>query len=94
MSQWKPVVDLREEIHHVGRVLGFHFTLEAVHFVHVFGLVIAPAHEEVVRVEQLEGEEREDALDGEGSAVDKVAVEQVRVVLRWNAVLETGTLRN
>ena len=89
MSQRKPVVDLGEEIHHVGRVLGFHFALESVHFVHVFGLVVAPAHEEVVRVEQLEGEEREDALDREGAAVDEVAVEQVRVVFGRNAVLET-----
>ena len=50
--------------------------------------MIAARHEEVVGVEQLEGEEGEDALDGEGAAVDEVAVEQVRVVFRWNAVLK------
>ena len=89
MREWKPVIDLGEEVHHVGRVLGFHLPFKAVHLVHVLGLVIATAHEEVVRVEQLEGEEREDALDREGAAVDEVAVEQVRVVLGRNAVLET-----
>ena len=48
--------------------------------------MVAPRHEEAVRVEQLEAEEDEDALDGEGAPVDEVAVEEVRVVSRRKAV--------
>ena len=54
--------------------------------VHVLALVVAPRHEEVVRVEQLEPEEDEDALDRERAPVDEVAVEEVRVVSRRKAV--------
>jgi len=64
VRQWKPIVDLGKEINHVGRVLGLHLPLEAVHLVHVLTLVIAARHEEVVGVQELVGEEDEDALDG------------------------------
>lgn len=55
--------------------------------------MVAAGHEEVIGVQQLEGEEGEDALDGEGASVDEVAVEQVRVVFRRYAVLQKTILK-
>ena len=63
----------------MGRVLGLDLALEAVHLVHRLALVVAARHEEVLRVEQLEAEQREDALDRERAPVHKVPVEQLRV---------------
>ena len=42
VGQGQPVVDLGEELRHVGRVLGLDLALEAVHLVHVLALVVAP----------------------------------------------------
>ena len=86
MTERKPVVDLSEELTHVGRVFRLHLPLEPVHLVHVLALVVAARHEEALRVEQLEAEEDEDALDGEGAPVHEVAVEEVGVVPRRQAV--------
>ena len=86
MAEGQPVVDLGEEVDHECRVLGLDLAFEAVHLVHVLALVVAPAHEEVRGVEQLETEEDEDALHGEGAPVDEVAVEEVGVVSRGEAV--------
>eukprot|EP01136_Pigoraptor_vietnamica_P006125 Opistho-1_new@38660 len=79
MGQRQPVEHFVENRDHLLVVLVLCLAVEAVHLVHVVALVVPAVHEEVVRVEQLEGEEREDALDGERAAVHKVAVEHVRV---------------
>ena len=50
--------------------------------------MVAAGHEEVIGVQQLEGEEGEDALHGERASVDEVAVEKVRIVFGRNAILE------
>jgi hypothetical protein len=36
VAEGEPVVDLSEQVAHVPRVLGLHFTFEPVHLVHVF----------------------------------------------------------
>ena len=36
MTERQPVVDLSEEVTHIGGVFSLHLTLEPVHFVHVF----------------------------------------------------------
>jgi hypothetical protein len=36
VAEGEPVVDLGEQVAHVPRVLGLHFTFEPVHLVHVF----------------------------------------------------------
>ena len=41
MAQRQPIVALGEQIDHIGGILCFHFPFEAVHFVHIFRLVIA-----------------------------------------------------
>lgn len=41
----------------------------------------------MVREEQLESEECEDALDTEGPSIDKVTVEQIWIRFRWKSVL-------
>ena len=72
VGQRQPVVDLREELDHLRVVLCLDLSLEAVHLVHVLALVVAAGHEERVGVEQLEAEQGEDTLNGEGASVRKV----------------------
>lgn len=43
--------------------------------------MITPGHEEVIGVEELEAEQREDGLHTERAAVHEVPVEQIGVVL-------------
>ena len=38
VTEGKPVVDLSEELAHVGRVFGLHLPLEPVHLVHVLAV--------------------------------------------------------
>mmetsp|Transcript_7011 Transcript_7011/g.19921 ORF Transcript_7011/g.19921 Transcript_7011/m.19921 type:complete len:468 (-) Transcript_7011:31-1434(-) len=63
-----------------------YLALEAVELVHVSRLMIAPRKVHVLRVAQLPREQDQDHLGGERAAVDEVPVEQVRVVLRREAV--------
>lgn len=41
-----------------------------------------PQQVEVVWVEQLEAEESQDNLEGEGATIDKVSIEQLRYVVK------------
>ncbi len=56
VRQGQPVVDLGEELRHVGRVLGLDLALEAVHLVHVLALVVAPLCGDMhsLRIKQLQ----------------------------------------
>lgn len=50
-------------------------------------LVLTPTHEKVIWEQQLESEQREYALDTKRASIHKVAVEQIRIRLRWKPVL-------
>jgi len=56
MSEGKPVVNFSKEICHIGRVFRFHLTLEPVHFIHIFTLVVSTRHEKMIGIKQLERE--------------------------------------
>lgn len=86
MAQRQPIVHLREHIGHLRRVFGDHLTGEAVHLVHVDRFVIAARQKEVIGIQQLEAEQREYAFDGERAAIDKVSVEQIRIVFGGQSV--------
>ena len=43
-------------------------------------------HEKLVRVEEFEGEKRENDFDGERATIDEIPVEEIRVVLRRQSV--------
>ena len=86
VTQRQPVVDLGEELAHVGGVLRLHLALESVHLVHVFALVVTTGHEERVRVEELEAKEDKYALNREGAPVNEVSIEEVGILRTWKPV--------
>lgn len=86
MAERQKVVALCEHITHGIAVFRGDFAEKAIHLIHVDRLVVAAAHVEVIWKEQLEAEQRENALDAERASVDEVAVEQIRISLRWKTV--------
>ena len=86
VTQRQPVVDLGEELAHVGGVLRLHLALESVHLIHVFALVVTMGHEERVRVEELEAKEDKYALNREGAPVNEVSIEEVGILRTWKPV--------
>lgn len=86
MTQRQPIVHLREHIRHGAVILGEHFAGEAVDLVHVDAFVIAARQKEMVRIQQFEAEQCEDALHGKGATVDEITVEQIWIRWRWKTV--------
>lgn len=80
MAQRQEAEDLSEEIGHLGGVLGLHFAFKPVHLVHHIGFMVATRHEEVVGVEKLEADHREDRLDRKRATIDKVSVEELQKI--------------
>lgn len=67
-------------------VFGLAFALKAVDLVHVVRLVVAAVQEETVRAQPLVSVQEEGNLAGPGTSVDKVAVEEVPVLLVGGSV--------
>ena len=86
MTQRQPVVHFGKQIAHDSGVFSLHLTLESVHFVHVFALVVTTGHEERVRVEELEAKEDKYALNREGAPVNEVSIEEVGILRTWKPV--------
>lgn len=82
MAQRQVAEELREELVGLHVVLGLDFALEAVHLVQLLGLVVAAAHEKVLRVANFPGEHQHDDFDREGAAIDEITVENVWILLR------------
>lgn len=40
----------------------------------------------MIWVEELEPKQREDALDGKGTSINEITIEQIRILLRWQAI--------
>lgn len=40
----------------------------------------------MIRIQKLETEQRKDALDRKGTSIDKISIEQVRILLGWQTV--------
>lgn len=70
----------REELESALVVLGLAFTLKAIHSVHVVCLVIAAVQEHGFRVQPLVSVQQEGDFARPAASVNKVSVEQVRVV--------------
>ena len=66
--------------------LVLHLGLEAVDLVHVGRFVVATQEEHAVGVQDLECEQCHDVFEAERTAVDKVAIEQVRIRRRRHSV--------
>lgn len=60
---------VRDEVVHQPRVFRLNLALETVDLVHRVTLVVTASHVEVVRIEHLEAEQREDAFDRERASV-------------------------
>ena len=86
VTQWQPVVHLREQLTHVGRVLCLHLPLEPVHLVHVLALVVTSGHEERIGVEEFEAKEDEYALNREGTPINEVSIKEVGILGAWKPV--------
>ena len=67
-------------------VLVLHFALKAVHFVQLLGLVVSSAHEKVLREADFPSKHEHDNLNGEGTSVNEVTVEEIGVLFAWVSV--------
>lgn len=63
VSQWKVAEELGEEVVCLHVVLCLYFAFKAVHFVKLLGLVVASAHEEVLREADFPGEHKHNDFD-------------------------------
>ena len=77
---------LREQFEGFVIVLGLTLAFEAIDFVHVVGLMIASIEEEGLWMQPLVGVEKQDNLGRPRTPVYKVAVEEVVMILSWEAV--------
>mmetsp|Transcript_92004 Transcript_92004/g.259949 ORF Transcript_92004/g.259949 Transcript_92004/m.259949 type:complete len:302 (-) Transcript_92004:458-1363(-) len=75
-----------EHLVEVRIILLGHFALKPIELVHVPCFVIASRQVQVVRVAQFPCEKREDHLHGKGASIHEVAVEEIWVVLRGDAI--------
>jgi len=70
-----------EQIVHLDIVLGFDLSFEAVQLVEILGLVVSPAHEEMVRQADLPCKQDHDHFHSKTSPVDEVSIEKVWIFL-------------
>jgi hypothetical protein len=78
-SQRQVSKDFQKQIKNLIVVLGLDFTLKAVDAIHIFRFVIAARQVDAIGGSEFKEEERENDFDREGTAIDKVTVEEVRV---------------
>ena len=60
MAKWQVAEQLGEQIVCLDVVLCLHFAFKSIHFVQLFGFVVASTHEEVLREADFPGEHQHD----------------------------------
>ena len=81
VTQRQMAEQYREEVICLHIILCLNFTFEAIHFIQLFGLVVTPAHKEMLREANFPCEHEHDNFNGEGASIDEVTVEEVWVLL-------------
>lgn len=77
---------LGEDLEHALVVFGLALAFKAVHAVHIICLVVSTVEEELIWPQPLVCVEEECNFRGPGAAVDKIAVEEICVCIRWVSV--------
>ena len=79
MTQREVVENLGEQLRHFLTIFAFDFAFKPVHLVHHITFMVSSRQVEVIWIEQLKTEQREDRLNRERASIHKVTIKELKI---------------